>query len=205
MRTKRSILLVSLVLLFTVTASAQELKGRLRGAQLEVEASYDTLRSFNGRDVKPEFAKLTPQMQADVWTLHLVEVIADHPELTHEQRSVLFEALGFIASGAFEADRNSPDWNTQVREPLTYIEKRAKALLSPELVQIALYDLNKEAALERLHRPTFRVTTNETCHCNQAGNDCFPSVPCERGFPKCTLAQGCGPMYLDICNGLCQF
>lgn len=205
MRMKRGVVLIGVVLLFALTLTAQELPGRLRGAEVDVAATYDHLRSFNGREVKAEFAKLPAQMQADVWTMHLVQVIADHPELTPDQRGVLFEALGLIASGAFEADRTSPEWTTRVREPLAHIEARAKALLSPELVQIALYDLDRDAALSRLKRATRRVTTNETCNCHQGGTDCSPDVPCERGFPRCTLAQGCGPMYLDGCNGTCQF
>lgn len=194
-----------LLLVLTATASAQDLEGRMRGARLEVESTYETLRTFNGRDVKAQFAKLSPAMQGDVWTLHLLRVMAAHPELTHEQRGVLFEALGLIASGAFEADRNSPEWNQRVREPLAQIEKRARALLSPELVQVALFDLSPVASLERLQRRPSKFVTNETCHCNTTGTDCSPSVPCVRTFPRCTLAQGCGPMYLDGCNGLCQF
>lgn len=197
--------LVLLLLVLTATASAQELGGRLRGPRTEVEATYETLRSFTSRDVRAEFAKLPPATQGDVWTVHLLRVIAAHPELTHEQRGVLFEALGLIASGAFEADRNSPDWNERVREPLTQIEKRARVLLAPELVQKALFDLSPIASLERAQRRPSKVTTNETCHCNTTGTDCSPSVPCVRTFPRCTLAQGCGPMYLDGCNGLCQF
>lgn len=202
---RKALICAALALLVAATASADDLAGRLRGARADAERTYDVLRSFNRSDVKVQFAALTPQLQADVWTVHLTRVIAEHPELTPDQRGVLFEALGLIASGAFEADRNDPEWNARVREPLAHIEARARLLLSPELVMVALYDLDRDAALSRLERRRFRIGTNETCHCNTTGTDCSPNVPCVREFPRCTLAQGCGPMYLDGCNGLCQF
>lgn len=193
------------VVFSAVMATAQEQHGRFRGTLTDVQSKYEALQALSVRDVKDAFTQLTPQVRGDIWTLHLLRVIGDHPELTHEQRGVLFEALGLIASGAFEMDASDPEWTTRVREPLQQIEKRAALLLPADLVRVALYGLTRDAAQTRVGPGRFGIRTNETCHCQIGGTDCYPSVACERNFPRCTLTIGCGPMYLDGCNGLCQF
>jgi hypothetical protein len=208
MRVQRTILLAASVLFCAIAASGQEFEGRLRGARAEVEASYAELQTLSAGDVREQFAKLTPQMQGDVWTTHLLRVLDDHPELSHEQRGVFYEALGLIASGMFEADKRSPAWQTQFREQLTYLDGRARQLLPPELHHRALYSLNREAA-RVLFQPGRRdVTVNYICHCNTINGalDCGGDKTCYRIGQECTrTTAGCGQFFQDPCNGLCYY
>jgi hypothetical protein len=203
MRIHRTALITALVLLCGTAASAQEYEARLRGARADVEVRYESLQTLSAGEAKAEFANLSHREQGDVWTFHLLRVIGDHPELTADQRGVLYEALGLVASGAFEIERNDPSWTARVSEPLSHVRARAELLLPPDLVRVALYGLSRDAAM--LGTRSRQLTTNATCNCHQGGTDCSPSVPCLRPPPRCTLAQGCGPMFLDGCNGECQF
>ena len=202
MRIQRTAILAASVIFCAMAAYGQEFEGRFRGVRAEVEATYANLQTLSTENIRDEFALLTPQMQGDVWTLHLLRVLDDHPELSHEQRSVFYEALGLIASGMFEAERRSPAWQTQFREQLAYIEVRARQLLPRALVRAALYNLNGEAAGSR------NVTANGTCRCYSLAeeNECGGSMWCGRTDELCTrTSSGCGPAFLDPCNGICVY
>jgi len=71
----------------------------LRNARADVLTVYSTLRVMPRGDAKLSFSQLSPEMKADVWTLHLEQFLDEHQNLLEEQREVIFEGLGLLASG----------------------------------------------------------------------------------------------------------
>lgn len=194
---------IGLVLLSAGTAMAQERSSRLRLAQPDVAAKYESLRTLSKRDLRPEWVQLTPAMKSGIWTLHLTQFLDDHPELTAEQRSVVFEALGLIASGALEVDYRSPEYATRVLEPARQLERRARTLLPNELVREALLQLSPAA--EPAGPGGFKVASQNTCHCriSAGGEDCGWSGTCVQDPNICAFYPYCGPMMMEACDGIC--
>lgn len=196
-------LVVAVTLLFVSShAAAQERAGRLRNASPDIAAKYEALRALGAEDVQAEWVQLSPAVKRGIWTLHLTQFLDDHPELTAEQRGVIFEALGVTGSGAYEVDPRSPEYAAHVLEPMRQLHARAKALLPRELVREAFLQLGPGGGLSGGRR--FQVTVQETCHCRTGTDDCGPGIPCIRPTPRyCTFYYACGPMFTEGCNGLC--
>lgn len=83
---------------------------------------------------------MTPQMHADVWTLHLTRILRAHPEFTPGQRSLIHEGLGLIASGIFEIDRSSREWTVEGRQTLRDFSNRVNAAFPPEIARALMSD-----------------------------------------------------------------
>jgi len=65
----------------------------LRNARADVLMIYSTLRVMPRGDAKLSFSQLSPEMKANVWTLHREQFLDEHPNLLEEQREVIFEGL----------------------------------------------------------------------------------------------------------------
>jgi hypothetical protein len=48
-----------------------------------------------------------------IWTVQLEHFINQHPELDHEQRSVVYDAFGSLAAGAMEGNPTSEDFSAK--------------------------------------------------------------------------------------------
>lgn len=190
---------IGLVFLSAGAAMAQERAAGLRLAQPDAAAKYEFLRTLSKSDMRSEWVQLSPAMKRGIWTLHLTQFLDDRPELTPEQRGVVFEALGLIASGIFEVDYRSPEYATRVLEPVRQLERRARAVMPKELVREVLLQLSPEAG-----RPGFRAAAQNTCYCRRsAGSEDCPGGMCVQDPNWCAFYPYCGPMMMEACDGVC--
>lgn len=133
-------MLMLVLVVCAMAAGAAERSVALRNPEPEVRLRYDSLQFMDRQELRETMASLTPKMQADVWTLHLLRVLRAHPEFTAEQRSLIYEGLGLIASGIFEIDRKSPEWTSQARETLLGLTRRVNAAFPPEIARSLMSD-----------------------------------------------------------------
>src|SRR4051812_19251979 len=75
-----------------------------RNNRTDVVIAYAQLTMASGSARRELFLQSSPSMQGDLWILHLEYFVTDHEQLTTEQRSIIFEAVGLLASGLFEED-----------------------------------------------------------------------------------------------------
>lgn len=201
----RTAILMSVLLLCAIVAGAAERSIPTRNPQPAVLQKYESLQFLDRKELREAMAQMTPQMHADVWTLHLTRILRAHPEFTPEQRSLIHEGLGLIASGIFEIDRSSREWTVEGRQTLRDLSNRVKAAFPPEIARALMSDprdslMTEPAPADRLNR--FRIAAQwEWCTCSvyfqtDCGVDrCFES--------NCWPYYTCGPWMSDTCDGLC--
>ncbi|MCU1228887.1 MAG: hypothetical protein JWO97_1771 [Acidobacteria bacterium] len=74
-----------------------------------------------------------------LWTVQLEHFINQHPELDHEQRSVVYEALGLLAAGTMEGNATSEDFTAQTRE----LQQRAAPVFPPSWIAAVFVKLGE--------------------------------------------------------------
>ncbi|MFP5245788.1 MAG: bacteriocin fulvocin C-related protein [Thermoanaerobaculia bacterium] len=188
-----------LVMVFLVcTLGALPARGDLRAAAAGQYARLSTVTMQERREL---FAGMPAAMQTELWTLHLHYFLDVHPELTAAQRSVVYEALGIVASGAFDVERNTVTWAERVGEPVAQLDARARPLFSPELFAEAFLELGPRSP---------RQTENlwVACDCNVEMDFCCildcptsPTPNCSK--VRCIKGSGCGLLFLFACDGFC--
>ena len=193
-------------------ASAADLPNvSLRNARTDVMSVYSDLSRRTMAERRVIFRTLSPAMQSDLWAVHLEQFVASHPELSVEQRSVVFEGLGILAAGVFD----SSDKDGQIHTALRYLESRAKTTISKELLSEAFStlggpDLGSVGAgdgavavplFASRQRPIRSLYDPPACDCSTTSDWC----PGECIFLRemCTFTIGCGFLWQDGCNGLC--
>jgi hypothetical protein len=170
----------------------------LRNPRSAVVAQYSRMAALPIEQRKEIYGNLPVQMQGDVWTFHLESFLLDHPDLSPEQRAVVYEALGLIQSGALIPD-----------ESLRHLELHARAALSAELVDAAFLALGPRAA--PLISAKLIPRSLSDCECSTVSDYCCfmdcptsPTPKCVRGRKSCTLvSSGCGFLWQYGCNGIC--
>jgi hypothetical protein len=70
----------------------------------EVTREYESIASSPRWAARMRFRELDASMRRDVFILHLTVFMEQHPELTTDQRGVIYEAIGLLASGTLEDD-----------------------------------------------------------------------------------------------------
>ncbi len=204
----RTAILMSMLLLCTMVAGAGERSVATRNPQPEVLQKYESLQFLDRQELREAMAEMTPQMHADVWTVHLLRILRQHPEFTAEQRSLIYEGLGLIASGIFEIDRTSREWTVDGRRTLRDLAKRVNAAFPPEISRALMSDPRDSMMTEpatpadRLNR--FRIGAQWSwCTCNIFfQTDCGWGV-CFETDPYCWPYHSCGPWMWDTCDGVC--
>ncbi len=87
-----------------------------------------------------------PESKTGIWTLHLQRFLVTHPDLSDAQRSVIFEALGWLSTGAMSLPADSPDRDVLGVRPVKLIEQHASATFPPELARDAFFNLGPSPA-----------------------------------------------------------
>lgn len=166
------------------------------------------------------FQNLAATMRRDVTILHLKYFIEDHPELTSEQRLLVFEAIGILAAGAAEADHSTAAWNDEFEPALRTIEQRARQVFEPRLLREAFLGFGQT---DEPSRPAHgKITGDATarwrlktetddCDCSVAHNWCDlisnPDPNCVSTIhpDNCVHSDsGCGFLEIYACDGLCS-
>lgn len=203
----KTVILTAVVLLCAMASVAAERSVPLRNPEPQVLQHYEALQWADRQELRELFIDMTPKMRADVWTVHLLRVLREHPELSPAQRSLIFEGVGLIASGIFEIDRRSPEWITHGREPMLNLSKRVFASFPPELARSIMNDPRgprgeKPGPVDRMNRFRPAVQSGD-CTCNIAYQwDCSWSR-CVESWPMCFPYYTCGPWMSDTCDGIC--
>lgn len=179
----------------------------------EVLSYYDALADLTLQERKSLLSTLPASLQQDLWILHLQRFLAGHPELTIEQRSIVYEGIGLMAAGLIE----SRDPNVSVDARVQHLDRRARVTYSRALMAEAFIELggpspHRVDVAAANNRP-FRATANSEgseCHCASTsdycdwwcGNNyfCALRMPGPRG---CTWHLGCGTFWQYWCDGWC--
>lgn len=208
MRVKAVILTGVLLMCAMASAGAAERSIVLRNPEPQVLQQYESLQWADRTELRAQFVDMSAAMRADVWTVHLLTILREHPALSPEQRSLIHEGLGLIATGVFEIDRKSPEWITQGREPMLNLAKRVAVAFPPELARAIMTDPRRAAAeppsdIDRMNRFRPRVQMVD-CNCSLTYQfDCGMEGRCRETWPLCWPYYTCGPWMSDTCDGIC--
>src|SRR5215212_4111772 len=94
----------------------------------DIVGTYQELRALNLRERRTRLEELPSDKKADLWNHHLRAALAEHPEFTSEQRSVIRDALSLLTLELFAIDPSDPRWGTTVDQPLRRLKHRARAV-----------------------------------------------------------------------------
>lgn len=183
----------------------------LRNARVEMVATFERLSKLPGDELRQEYRTLSAPVQEDLWTIHLERFLETHPTLTREQRAVVFEGIGLLASGVIEAARQPGNLTEDTYASLRAFEYRAKTVLPADLARAAFAAMSASDALRtapdepRKWQLTPNIGTPE-CDCSSDSDWCNgvtnPTPKCKAA--RCTMVDGCGTFWLYVCDGLCS-
>lgn len=171
----------------------------LRNDRSEVERIYTDLSSKErAEDV---IAEVGGSLRRDLWTVHLQRALRELPDLTDEQRVVVYGAIGLAAS----SDRGD------LLETARFLERQAADAFPPAQARAIFSELGSHVDLTGL-TPVGNQEHLKVLQCNCDWDsmfscatptepyDCYPS---SADLP-CRFTQwGCGFLGLFACNGLC--
>lgn len=166
----------------------------------ETGGLYAFLSTPEGKDA---FALMPASVKKELWLVHLRRAMAELAELNSDQRAVILQAIGLVASGVFEIERSSPNWARDVAEPLRDLETRAREAFDVRVARAVFADLGSEVDFASTE------TFWETCQCSTESNWCDfitnPGPYCRSGgeFRCRPIASGCGFLLMYACDGLC--
>jgi hypothetical protein len=194
----------------------------LKNAREIVETTYDKLSGLSIDDRRAAYKKLPAAMQDDVWTVHLERFLATRFDLTDDERSVILEGLGFLATSPGSVGRHDAEWEIRVGRPLQQLSNRGKTLCRYEIIRAAFGVLGPEpqrkARQATVAPPNSAHLWNDKlvahagrgimgpCTCNRNDDWCrmWPEDPLSCTEVDCTLTDdGCGWFWRKPCNGQC--
>lgn len=105
----------------------------LHGSLAEVQPIYDELSAETDIVLrKAYYRSLSPIAQADLWLLQFDIFLREYPELTFEQRDVILDTVGALATMTF--DPSSPGYDAAyAAERLRQLERRASLAFLPDV------------------------------------------------------------------------
>jgi hypothetical protein len=207
-----------------VTAYGQPALIHQRVDEDAVLTTYSVLVPLTTKEQIAIARELPDHMRAALWLVHLNGFLRTHPELTDDQKLIVYQAIGFAASGNLEIPRTSVVWQTKVLPMLGRLKKAVELEFPADLALEAFYHIGtampgapraSEPIIdhERLlgtHTALHPIPLFVDCDCNSE-NHLFttcgsPSSP-ERcrvdGQHQCTPHVDCGFLWADSCDGLC--
>jgi hypothetical protein len=212
----RTIRLFMLVISLTVMAQARA--STLRNNVADVIMTYARIASAPAEQKRSLFFYASPSMKGDVWLMHLENFMTDHEDLTPAQRSVIFEAVGMIASGLFE-ESDVASLSPQFAKPFELFQAHARAEFPKSLLAEAFANLGPPDIAANRPRPRLLPGLQglpveppgglESCGCNLNNDFCDsitnPDFQCmSNGYDCRAQTRGCGWFFLQTCNGRCQ-
>ena len=150
--------------MFALPAFAQDAGGFRRNV---VDApTYEELRSLSLPELRQVLDTMPGQAVQDAWTAHLLAFLAAHPELSDDQRDVVFQGLGLVASGIFNIDHADPRWVASVDAPIRRLLTRARAVMPRELVVAAFFTLRDGAPSAAVRPGNLRIPVSNAGNCD---------------------------------------
>lgn len=158
----------------TQTVTAQQTQGRVEQEAIRL---YRTLSSLSMSSRRSLFNALTPELKSELWKVHLRSYLSKHPDFTEQQRDTIQSAIALITPQLYEIPKDSPEWQTNVHEPLQRLTQKflevfprevARELLTvlggPDPQQESNPVLIKRNSLT--FKPIARSVTEESCSCS---------------------------------------
>lgn len=174
----------------------------LRNPRSDVRALYAAMTAANHHEI---YHSVPKDMQSDLWTIHLTRALVENPNLSAEQRAVILQGIGLVATGALEIDREDPQWEHLVHEPVQALEREAKVLFERPVARAFLTQLYSTISLSIEGTPSPIIPN---CTCSTESDWCCPTPTCigecTSGRLICTPQQGCcGTFFRYDCDGEC--
>lgn len=174
----------------------------------KIVAVYGRLISTSHRERVAAFRELPSSTKAAIWRHHLTKTLAEHPDLSPEQRSIIEDFIAVLTPDLYERAAHDPE--AAPPDALEGIRRRAWAAFPRELLVGIFLDLRES---------TDRHTGTTTASLQPRATDAPPSCNCNRNFDDCffwegdgsycalecyfTSSYGCGPGWVLSCNGWC--
>lgn len=196
---------VALVALHAAPTSAQDpISGDSRVRRVEVSRVYDSLTSLDPRERRAEYGNFAPALRAELWILHLTNFLKNRPELTVEQRSLVFEAVGLMQTRTLDLTPVDAKLDSPSNRALFDFERRAHLAFDKETYRAAFVLLGP-AQIKLPDRVKMGVRSDGVdCDCNTGDDTCHPSSQGCQTWTACDwTVDGCGTFGTYWCDGLC--
>lgn len=184
----------------------------LHNPRVEVLAAYQSFAATPAGERRSLYDSYPVALREDLWLLHLEQFLSEHPQLTPNQRGVVLEAIGLLATGALQERANSED-PEGMTDSLARLERHIEAEFPFELARAAFAQLGPSAPPGDRPRgpglqPRPEVYVGLDCDCNVNHPFCDtitnPTPYCSSKKACKALASGCGWLWLQRCDGLCS-
>jgi hypothetical protein len=219
---KRTVI-IFLTIFCAVTAYGQPALIHQRVDEDAVLTTYSVLVPLTTKEQIAIARELPDQMRAALWLVHLNGFLRTHAELTDDQKLIVYQAIGFVASGNLEIPRTSVGWQTKVLPMLGRLKKAVELEFPADLALEAFYHIGTAMPVapragepidhERLlgtRTPLHPIPLLENCDCNSethlfttCGSLTGPEKCRVDGQHQCTPHVDCGFFWEDSCDGLC--
>jgi len=192
-----AVVLFSLILSLPAVAQTRAARPEVTlTASADVVAAYNALSSLEPAQRRALFSAFTNETRAGLWRLQHQMYLADHPELSAEQRSLLTQVIDNLTPEMY-APLSSGAVPLAQRTELDALHERAAQLFSRDEMNEIFYRLGGDRAAK--HR--WRLIAEANCEC--AGDDECGGTTCL--FRGCTIvANSCGPDLSQACTGHCS-
>jgi hypothetical protein len=165
-------------------------------ASPDVVAAYNALSALEPAQRKALYAAFTNEVRAGLRRLQHQIYLADHPEMSAEQRAVLLGLIGQLTPEMY-APPALGGASPAARAEMERLHQHAAAIFSPNEMQEIFFRLGGDRPAQ--HR--WRVAPQSDCECED--DDECGGLTCV--FRGCTfIPHACGPDYAYACTGLCQ-
>ena len=163
-------------------------------APADVIAAYDALSALEPAQRRALFSAFTNETRAGLLRLQHQMYLADHPELTAEQRSLILDVNAHLTPEMY-APLSSGAVPLVERAELDRLHERAAQIFSRDEMNAIFFRLGGDRTVK--HR--WHVTPEANCNC--ASNDECGGTCISRG---CTFVpNACGPDLSQACTGHC--
>ena len=186
----------------------------MRAPSDDVSRTYEDLLSMSTKERVRSFTQMQASMKSAVWAHRLRVALAEHPEFTIEQRTVVQEALNLLTSRFYDIDHSSPEWADAVDAPLRRLADRAKAAFGVSLARELFTQLGPESTVSRpaaITKPqdVIPFPNLPSCNCSSESDWCN-ALNTNYFYYYCLLggcyasAGGCGTLWRYDCVGMCN-
>lgn len=176
----------------------------------DAESVWSALAPMSAEERRARFEAASPALKASLWRVHIRRFLADHPDLTPQQRQLLHEAIDLAAPELFAQPLEAGD--RQVSARLEEFSSRARSVFTRDFGAAAFGRLGPRyrgpkstEANEGGEQPPFddgNPPTMGSCDCNVWDDWCGLMYKCVGG--GCYWRSwGCGTMWTKSCTGLC--
>jgi len=201
MNRRNLLVTVLLILALPSVLAAAESRVLLRNPRPNVAATYASIASLASPHVRAAFRTQSASMQSDLWLFHLERFLNSHLELTDEQRGVVLEGVGLLATGITDDRELGGEPALHVQRALASLTERARTVLGPALAAEAFTGLGTTNVTATRSRIAPLMGTPE-CNCSSDSDWCEGNEYSCR-TTKCMQTWGCGTLFFYPCTGIC--